>query len=427
MVISSTHQCRAPEKTPLRLRPNLPQALATDTLKPTMTGQIILGWIVPSEWLARCELRHNSSRSLRFNLAALNWMVTRTPLLTAFRRLHAHPYQIEYARSEAGERSGDTQLFVKEVNVDGRRYIVCRNKAEAEKDRIEREQIVAALDAQLKRSATQPTAAICAKTTDRPAFAIDGGKRAEEARFDGVFVLRTNARVSPLQAVLRYRDLLQVEDLFRRAKPDLPLLRCRHSRPRVLFVPCPADAETSRRSRPKGRHCCAMGRTPARSRPPPTSPSSGVPLQGAMNGKTFKAYVEQFLAPTLRRGDIVFMDNVSVHKVDGIEEAIEARGAILFYLPAYSPDLNPIEQLFSKLKAIAAQDRCAFAQKRRLHHRQSVQGNRLLSWRDLPVGMCRIPRQFRIWSTKSGNALGACLGNSGFCWREEGESDSRLA
>src|SRR5438874_2716078 len=70
--------------------------------------------------------------------------------------------------------------------------------------------------------------------------------------------------------------------------------------------------------------------------------------EGAMNGETFKAYVEQFLAPTLKRGDIVFMDNVSVHKVDGVEQAIEARGAILFYLPAYSPDLNPIEQLFSK-------------------------------------------------------------------------------
>jgi hypothetical protein len=64
-----------------------------------------------------------------------------------------------------------------------------------------------------------------------------------------------------------------------------------------------------------------------------------------MNGETFKAYVEQFLAPTLKRGDIVFMDNVSVHKVDGVEQAIEARGAIPFYLPAYSPDLNPIEQL----------------------------------------------------------------------------------
>jgi len=74
--------------------------------------------------------------------------------------------------------------------------------------------------------------------------------------------------------------------------------------------------------------------------------------EGAMNGETFKAYVEQFLAPTLKRGDIVFMDNVSVHKVDGVEQAIEARGAIPFYLPAYSPDLNPIEQLFAKLKAM---------------------------------------------------------------------------
>ncbi len=75
-------------------------------------------------------------------------------------------------------------------------------------------------------------------------------------------------------------------------------------------------------------------------------------LEGPMNGEMFKAYTEQFLAPTLRNGDIVFMDNVSLHKVDGIEEAIEARGAIPFYLPAYSPDLNPIEQLFAKLKAL---------------------------------------------------------------------------
>jgi len=67
-------------------------------------------------------------------------------------------------------------------------------------------------------------------------------------------------------------------------------------------------------------------------------------LEGAMNGETFKAYVEQFLAPTLKKDDIVFMDNASVHMVEGVEEAIEARDAILFYLPAYSPDLNPIEQ-----------------------------------------------------------------------------------
>jgi transposase len=57
------------------------------------------------------------------------------------------------------------------------------------------------------------------------------------------------------------------------------------------------------------------------------------------------------LAPTLKKGDIVFMDNASVHMVDGVEEAIESRSAIPFYLPAYSPDLNPIEQLFAKLKS----------------------------------------------------------------------------
>src|ERR1019366_6827628 len=75
-------------------------------------------------------------------------------------------------------------------------------------------------------------------------------------------------------------------------------------------------------------------------------------LEGPMTGEMFKAYVEQFLAPTLKRGDIVFMDNASVHKGEGIEEAITARGATLFYIPAYSPDFNPIEQFFAKLKSI---------------------------------------------------------------------------
>jgi transposase len=75
-------------------------------------------------------------------------------------------------------------------------------------------------------------------------------------------------------------------------------------------------------------------------------------LDGPMNGASFLAYVEQVLAPTLRRGDIVIMDNVSVHKVAGVREAIEACGAALRYLPPYSPDLNPIEKFFSKLKSI---------------------------------------------------------------------------
>lgn len=70
-----------------------------------------------------------------------------------------------------------------------------------------------------------------------------------------------------------------------------------------------------------------------------------------MDGPHFLAYVEQILAPTLKKGDIVFMDNVSTHLVDGVEETIVARGACVFYLPAYSPDFNPIEQLFAKLKS----------------------------------------------------------------------------
>jgi len=61
--------------------------------------------------------------------------------------------------------------------------------------------------------------------------------------------------------------------------------------------------------------------------------------------------MKQYLVPTLKRGDIVMMDNLPVHKVAGVREAIEAAGATLIYLPPYSPDLNPIEMAFSKLKA----------------------------------------------------------------------------
>ena len=75
-------------------------------------------------------------------------------------------------------------------------------------------------------------------------------------------------------------------------------------------------------------------------------------IDGPMNGAIFRAYIEQGLAPTLRPGDIVIMDNVATHKVDGIAQAIAAVGAKLLYLPPYSPDLNPIEQVFSKLKAL---------------------------------------------------------------------------
>jgi len=75
-------------------------------------------------------------------------------------------------------------------------------------------------------------------------------------------------------------------------------------------------------------------------------------VTGSMDGKAFLAYVRQCLAPTLSEGDVVILDNVPTHKVKGVREALRAVGAGLLYLPAYSPDLNPIEQVFSKLKAL---------------------------------------------------------------------------
>lgn len=73
-------------------------------------------------------------------------------------------------------------------------------------------------------------------------------------------------------------------------------------------------------------------------------------LDGAMNGAAFLAYVEQVLAPTLTPGDIVVMDNLPAHKLSSVREAIEATGAELRFLPPYSPDFNPIELAFSKVK-----------------------------------------------------------------------------
>jgi transposase len=75
-------------------------------------------------------------------------------------------------------------------------------------------------------------------------------------------------------------------------------------------------------------------------------------LDGAINGAAFLAYVEQILCPTLHPGDIVICDNLASHKVSGVRDAIEACGASLLYLPPYSPDLNPIERAFSKLKRL---------------------------------------------------------------------------
>lgn len=75
-------------------------------------------------------------------------------------------------------------------------------------------------------------------------------------------------------------------------------------------------------------------------------------IDGALDGESFLAYVEQLLAPTLSTGDVVVMDNVRTHKVAGVREAIEANGANVLYLPPYSPDFNPIEKSFAKIKSI---------------------------------------------------------------------------
>ena len=75
-------------------------------------------------------------------------------------------------------------------------------------------------------------------------------------------------------------------------------------------------------------------------------------IDGPINGESFLAYVEQMLAPTLKPGDIVIMDNLGSHKGQAVRRAIRAAGAKLFFLPPYSPDLNPIEQVFAKLKTL---------------------------------------------------------------------------
>lgn len=75
-------------------------------------------------------------------------------------------------------------------------------------------------------------------------------------------------------------------------------------------------------------------------------------LDGPINGASFRAYVEQCLVPTLQRGDVVVMDNLGSHKSPAVRAAIRKAGAKLFFLPPYSPDLNPIEQVFAKLKTL---------------------------------------------------------------------------
>lgn len=75
-------------------------------------------------------------------------------------------------------------------------------------------------------------------------------------------------------------------------------------------------------------------------------------FQGSLTGEKFLNYVQNTLAPTLRKGDVVVMDNLRCHKVKGVKEAVEAVGATIIYLPPYSPDFNPIEMMWSKIKSL---------------------------------------------------------------------------
>jgi transposase len=79
---------------------------------------------------------------------------------------------------------------------------------------------------------------------------------------------------------------------------------------------------------------------------------SSLTVEGATTSAVFEAYVEQVLAPTLRKGQVVVMDNLSAHKGERIRQLIEERGCELIYLPSYSPDFNPIEEAFAKIKAL---------------------------------------------------------------------------
>jgi Transposase DDE domain len=190
------------------------------------------------------------------------------------------------------QRKGETQLFIKKRVVAGKTYIVCRNEEEAEHDRRERQALVEVLNAHLKRgdkaligNAGYRRYLRKADAKAGASFEIDAGKLAEEARFDGIFVLRTNANLTPLQVVMRYRDLpanamrssgsgrepfpaCQGGDAY---APDLPFQRPSHSRSCLLLLPRARLAQGTRRHPRQGRPGDRMGRHQARPRPPARS------------------------------------------------------------------------------------------------------------------------------------------------------------
>jgi transposase len=113
-------------------------------------------------------------------------------------------------------------------------------------------------------------------------------------------------------------------------------------------------------------------------------------FDGAINGARFRAYIEQMLAPTLRPDDIVLLDNLSSHKIAGVNDAITAQGAQRVFLPPYSPDLNPIEQAFAKFKAAL---------------RQAAERTREALWQTIGRTLDRYsPQQCRNFFIKAGYA-----------------------
>ena len=99
-------------------------------------------------------------------------------------------------------------------------------------------------------------------------------------------------------------------------------------------------------------------------------------FDGPINGERFRAYVEQFLIPTLKPNDIVILDNLGSHKGKAVRKAVKAAGARLLFLPKYSPDLNPIEQVFAKIKGFAFEKGCPPNARRHFsRHRPSPRGD----------------------------------------------------
>jgi len=163
-----------------------------------------------------------------------------------------------------------TELEAKQVKIGNRRYIVCRNLAEARRDAEQRSAILDGLRAKL----AQGDKALVGnsgfrrylKTVSAEHFAVDEARVGEDARFDGLYVLRTNTKLTPLQVMLRYRDLLRVEQLFRQAKAVLATRPIYHSSDMAIRGTCSAPslpccssrnsriASTGTTSQPNGRH-----------------------------------------------------------------------------------------------------------------------------------------------------------------------------